>query len=257
MPSWDPDLYERFKAYRDRPALDLLLQVPPDLEPREIWDLGCGTGEHAAVLAARHPAARVHGLDSSPDMLRRARARAVEVDWVQADIADFAPETSPHLIFSNAALQWTTDHATLFPRLASSLAEEGVLACQMPVAHSSDWHRALRELAAEPVWAERLGGVSGVQPVAAPDRYYDWLSPLCGEVDIWTTTYLHVLEGDDPVVDWMRGTALRPYLDALTDPSAREAFLDAYRGRVRAVLPPRADGTTLLPFPRLFILARR
>ena len=259
MPSWDPDLYERFKAYRDRPALDLLLQVPPDLEPREIWDLGCGTGEHAAVLAARHPAARVHGLDSSPDMLRRARARAAEVDWVQADIADFAPETSPDLIFSNAALQWTTDHATLFPRLASSLAEEGVLACQMPVAHSSDWHRALRELAAVPVWAERLGGVSwSSSRLQRPTDTYDWLSPLCGEVDIWITTYLHVLEGDDPVVDWMRGTALRPYLDALTDPvgRAKPLLVDAYRGRVRRRLaaPRGRDERPAAPFPRLFIL---
>ena len=257
MPSWDPDIYERFKTYRDRPALDLLLQVPADLNPSEIWDLGCGTGEHAAVLAARHPSARVHGLDSSPDMLARARSRNADVDWVQADLAQFAPPVPADLIFTNAALQWSPDHAALIPRLASRLASDGVFACQMPAAHDSDWHRALSDLAGEAAWAARFRDVVGPRPIAGAEQYYDWLSPVCDQVDIWTTTYLHVLEGDDPVVDWMRGTALRPFLDALTDPSERETFLAAYRERVRAALPPQTDGTTLFPFPRIFILARR
>jgi trans-aconitate 2-methyltransferase len=257
MPTWDPAIYERYKVYRDRPALDLLLQIPGDLAPREIWDLGCGTGEHAAVLAARHPGASVHGLDSSADMLAIARRREAAVDWVLADVEAFAPNTPPDLIFTNAALQWLPDHASLFPRLAGSLAEGGVLACQMPQSWRSDWHVALRETASDPRWAERLDGVRGVRPVAEPDAYYDWLSPICPQVDIWSTTYLHVLGGDDPVVDWMMGTGLRPYLDALPEPGLRAAFLDAYRDRVAEVVPMRADGVTLFPFPRLFILASR
>lgn len=257
MPSWDPDLYERYKTYRDRPALDLLLQIPGDLDPRRIWDLGCGTGEHAAVLAARHPGAEVHGLDSSPDMLAAARRRPARVDWVRGDVADFAPDEAPDLIFTNAALQWVADHETLFPRLAGLLAKEGVLACQMPRTWATPWHVGLRELAAEPEWAGRLAGVRSVGPVAEPETYYGWLAPICGEVDIWSTTYLHVLEGEDPVVEWMMGTGLRPYLDALSDPEARAAFLDAYRDRMAEAVPARADGVTLFPFPRLFILARR
>ena len=257
MPSWDPDVYERFKADRDRPALDLLLRIPGDLEPAEIWDLGCGTGEQAALLARRHPAARVHGLDSSPDMLRRARTRDAQVDWVRADLADFAPDIAPDLIFTNAALQWAPDHARLIPYLASHLAQGGVFACQMPDAYESDGHRALRDLAETSAWSTRLGSVQAARPIARPDAYYAWLAPICGEIDIWTTTYLHVLEGDDPVVEWMRGTTLRPYLDALADPADRTAFLNDYRERIRALLPPRADGVTLFPFPRLFIVARR
>jgi trans-aconitate 2-methyltransferase len=258
MPSWDPVIYERYKAYRDRPALDLLLQVPGDLEPGEIWDLGCGTGEHAAVLAARHPAARVHGLDSSPDMLAQARRRPARVDWVLNDAAAFAPDAAPDLIFTNAALQWVPDHETLFPRLAGLLAEGGVFACQMPQSWDTPWHVAMREAADDSRWAAQLQAVSSrPRPVADPEAYYGWLSPVCGSVDIWSTTYLHVLEGEDPVVDWMMGTGLRPYLDALDDPRLRSAFLDAYRDRVAEAVPMRADGTTLFPFPRLFILARR
>jgi trans-aconitate 2-methyltransferase len=257
MPSWDPEIYERYKTYRDRPALDLLLQIPGDLEPGEIWDLGCGTGEHAAVLAARHPAARVHGLDSSPDMLAVARRREAKVDWVQADAARFTPPVAPDLIFTNAALQWVPGHGALFPRLAGLLNEEGVLACQMPQTWQTPWHVTLRETAADPRWAERLKPLDRAPPVDEPQTYYAWLSPICRSVDIWSTTYLHVLQGEDPVVDWMMGTGLRPYLDALDDPKSRAAFLDAYRDRVAAVVPMRSDGTTLFPFPRLFILARR
>jgi trans-aconitate 2-methyltransferase len=257
MPSWDPAIYERYKAYRDRPALDLLLQIPSDLAPRQIWDLGCGTGEHAAVLAARHPAATVRGLDSSADMLAVARRRETRVEWVQADVAAFDPPVAPDLIFTNAALQWVPGHETLFPRLAASLAEGGVLACQMPMAWGAAWHLALRETAAEPAWAAKLGTLRGVRPVAEPEAYYDWLAPICPFVDIWRTTYLHVLEGEDPVVDWMMGTGLRPYLDALDDPAERAAFVDAYRDRVGRLIPARPDGRTMFPFPRLFILARR
>jgi trans-aconitate 2-methyltransferase len=257
MPSWDPDLYERFKEYRDRPALDLLLQVPADLDPGEIWDLGCGTGEHAALLARRRPLARVHGLDSSEDMLRRARARDAAVDWVKGDIAQFTPPAPPDLIFTNAALQWVAGHQTLVPRLASFLRQGGVFACQMPAAHATPWYALMAEIAREPGWVTRLETADPPRPVAWAEAYYEWLAPICGRIDIWSTTYLHVLEGDDPVVDWVRGTAMRPYLDALPDPASRAEFVDAYRSRVRAILPPRADGTTLLAFPRLFIVARR
>jgi trans-aconitate 2-methyltransferase len=257
MPSWNPDIYERYKDYRDRPALDLMLRIPADLDPRVIWDLGCGTGEQAALLAARHPQAKVYGLDSSPEMLAKARARKSRVNWVQGDIADFAPDEAPDLIFTNAALQWVSGHERLFPHLAAILAPSGVLACQMPASFDTEWHVAMRAVAQEPRWAERLGALNGVRSIAAIETYYEWLATLCDPIDIWRTTYLHVLEGDDPVVDWMRGTGLRPYLDALPDPAEQAAFMDDYRQRLTTVLPARADGVTLFPFPRLFIVAQK
>ena len=256
-PVWDPALYARYKTYRDRPALDLLLQVPSDLEPREIWDLGCGPGEHAALLAARHPGAITHGFDASAEMLAVAKARPAKVDWVQGDIAAWSPRTAPDLVFSNAALQWLPDHETLFPSIAGKLAKGGVFACQIPVSYDASWHRILREAAASGPWAAKLQAVRGVYPTADAADYYRWLGPVCDGIDIWSTTYLHVLEGDDPVVEWMSGTALRPYMQALTDEAERAAFLDDYRQRVSQAFPPQPDGTTLFPFPRLFIVARR
>lgn len=254
---WDPALYERYKLYRDRPALDLLLQIPRDLDPHEIWDLGCGTGEQAALLAARHPGAAVHGLDSSAEMLAEARRRRSSVDWVHGDIAAFQPTSPPDLIFTNAALQWLPDAQHLFTRLVGLLASDGVFACQIPMSHAEPWHEALRAAAHDGPWAGKLAHVQGVQPSAATQAYYSWLAPLCASVDIWTTTYLHVLEGDDPVVEWMSGTGMRPYIQALTDPGEREAFIADYSKRVAKLFPKQPDGATLFPFPRLFIIARR
>ncbi|CAN5283913.1 methyltransferase domain-containing protein [soil metagenome] len=254
---WDPALYERYKLYRDRPALDLLLRIPSDLDAREIWDLGCGTGEHAAILAARHPGARVHGLDSSPEMLALARKRKAQVEWIEGDVNAFNPAVPADLIFSNACLQWAAHHETLFPHLAGQLAPGGVFACQMPISFDTDWHRIMREVAAHGPWGERLRGVGRVRPTGSMSEYHDWLSPLCEDVDIWSTTYLHVLEGDDPVVEWMSGTGLRPYLQALDDEALHAAFLHAYRQKISDAFPKQPDGTTLFPFPRLFMVARR
>jgi trans-aconitate 2-methyltransferase len=254
--SWDPGLYNRFKAYRERPALDLMVQIPSDRPFSRIVDLGCGTGEQAAVLSARHPGARVTGLDSSPQMLDQAKARDVDVDWVLGDIADYAPKAAPDLIFTNAALQWLPDHAHLLPRLVRMLPEGGVFACQMPLSHSEPWHVALRKVAADGPWAERLMGARGLTPLLSPEDYYRLLAPLA-EVDVWSTTYVHVLEGDDPIVDWMRGTGLRPYLDLLPEQELRTAFLAAYRRQLAPLFPVEPDGVTLFAFPRLFILAQR
>jgi len=256
MASWDPDVYALYRGYRERPALDLLTAIPRDLDPREIWDLGCGLGEQAALLAARHPAARVRGLDSSPEMLARAKALPARVEWVLGDIAGFAPDTPADLIFSNAALQWVDDHAALIPRLAGSLTPGGVLAIQMPVVEGLGWRASLLEIAADGPWAGRFTGVEGVRAAHDPLDYYAWLAPFCPAIDIWTTTYLHALHGQDPIVDWTMGTTLRPYLDALPD-DEKKPFLDAWRARLARDYLRREDGVTLFPFKRLFIVARK
>lgn len=256
-PAWDPRQYSRFEAERDRAALDLLLRLPGDLDPREIWDLGCGAGQHAALLKRRHPRADVHGLDASAAMLEAARALGADVDWRQGDIAGWSPATPVDLILANASLQWLPHHRTLLRRLTAALAPGGVLAVQMPMAHETRHHALMREVAGTGPWAAALAGVETIAPLLAAEAYYDALAEDCDGIDIWSTTYLHALGGPDAVLDWMQGTALRPYLAALEDRPMRAAYLSALGARLREAFPPRPDGVTLLPFPRLFLTARR
>lgn len=256
-PPWDPEQYIRFEVERDRAALDLLLRLPGDLEPREIWDLGCGTGQYAALLKRRHPEAVVYGLDSSPDMLARARTLGNAVNWVEGDIAAWTPSTPVDLILANASLHWLPDHPSLLRRLVDALAPDGVLAIQMPMAHETRHHSLMRAVAAQGPWAASFAGVEPIAPLLTPEASYALLAGQCGEVDIWATTYLHALTGPDAVLEWMKGTALRPYLTALEEPPMQAAFLSALGRRLDEAFPMRKDGVTLLPFPRLFLVARR
>jgi trans-aconitate 2-methyltransferase len=256
-PAWDPEQYLRFEGPRDRAALDLLARLPEGLEPAEVWDLGCGAGQHAEWLKRRWPRARVHGLDSSEAMLAQARARQADIDWRHGDIADWAPERPADLIWANASLHWLPDHEGLLRSLTGALTVGGAIAVQMPMAYETRHHSLMRQVAGEGPWAEALAGVPTVAPLLEPEAYYAVLAEACEAVDVWATTYLQALAGPDAVLEWMKGTALRPHLAALTDPVMWEAYLGALGERLSAAFPRRPDGVTLMPFPRLFLVARK
>ena len=253
MPSWDPAQYLKFADHRLRPALDLMAQIAL-AAPRRIYDLGCGPGTITRMLQERWPEAAVTGVDSSADMLAKARIDSAGIAFEQADIAHWSAPAPADLIFTNATLHWLDDHAALLPRLAAQLAPKGVLAIQMPDNRQSPSHLLMDE-AARP-WHAKLARLRPVyRSMLSPEAYYRILAPVTRQLDIWETTYLHVLEGDNPVVEWTKGTALRPTLDALAEPE-RGAFLAAYASRIAAAYPKQPDGRTLLPFKRLFIVAR-
>jgi trans-aconitate 2-methyltransferase len=256
-PSWDAQQYLRFAGERTRPAFDLLQRLPEQLEPRRIIDLGCGTGEITLALKRRWPEAEVSGLDSAPAMLAKARALGDEVEWIEADIARWSPERPFDLIFSNAALQWLDGHEALFVRLVEALAPQGLLAVQMPRNYEAPSHRLMRETAAQAPWGDRLRALIRTEPVLRPERYYALLAPRASALDLWETEYLHVLEGETPVLDWVKGTGLRPLIDALAEPQERAAFIAQYQARLAEAYPRRPDGKTLFPFRRLFLVARR
>jgi len=259
--AWDPAQYLKFGDERLRPGFDLLARVG-ELPPGALYDLGCGTGVHARAIAARWPDRVVTGVDRSPEMLARAAAEPGAILWHEADIATWSAPEKAALIFSNATLQWLRDHERLFPHLMRQLVPGGVLAVQMPRNFGQASHRLMRETAADGPWRAPLAPILGGEailrdePVAPPEVYYDRLSSLAsGGVDIWETDYLHILAGADPVFEWVRGTALRPVLDALDD-AQRKAFSAAYAAKLRDAYPGRADGKTLFPFRRLFMVAR-
>ena len=253
--TWNPERYLAFSDQRTRPAIDLLARVPLQQAER-VADLGCGPGNSTRLLVERWPTAEVLGIDSSSDMLASARRSGVGATWVEADIATWAPDRALDLIYSNAALHWVGGHEILLPRLLDGVRSGGVLAVQMPRNFEAPSHALLRATAASGPWADRLAEVLDWRPVAAPEWYYDLLAPQAAVLDIWEAVYLHVLEGDDPVLSWTRSTALRRITQAL-DADDYAAFEAAYAARLRAAYPRRADGRTLFPFRRLFIVAQR
>lgn len=251
--TWSPATYLDCGGERLRPAVDLLARVPLEA-PRRIVDLGCGPGNATALLSERWPGAELVGVDSSLEMLAQARKSGLSVEWLEADLAEWRPEQPFDLIYANAVLHWLDHHDVLFPRLVRFLRPGGALAVQMPRNFAAPSHRLLRATAADGPWAARLDGLLREEPVASPVFYYELLKARSRAVDIWETDYLHVLRGDDPVLAWTRGTALRPVMDAL-DQDAFGAFESAYAARLRQAYPQRADGTTLFGFKRLFIVA--
>jgi len=253
--NWNPAEYLEFANPRLRPALDLLNQIQ-HVDPRHIYDLGCGPGTVTAVLKKRWPDARITGIDNSPEMLEQARhIQDNAIFWSQADVRHWQPEHKADIVYSNACLHWLDDHRTLFPRLLKTLNPGGVLAVQMPDNYHQHTHVLAREAATEGPWQERLGPKIRTNTVLSGEGYMAILSTITASVDIWRTCYYHVLGGDDPVTGWSKGTQLKPYLDACHDDRERDDFLALYGEKVRQAYKKQHNGTTILPFQRLFIVA--
>ncbi|MEU9173342.1 trans-aconitate 2-methyltransferase [Streptomyces sp. NPDC048420] len=262
MTTWDPAQYLRHADHRARPFTDLLGRVP-DLpsDPPVIADLGCGPGNVTAVLAARWPTARITGYDNSVEMLDKAQVEHAgptsgggRLDFAHADVRTWAPAQPYDLIVSNATLQWVPGHVGRFADWIAGLAPGGTFAFQVPGNFDSPSHVLMRELAGAAGLAEELRHDDAV---LAPEAYLAELADLGCEVDAWETTYMHLLQGEDPVLDWVKGTGLRPVLTALADdPTAREKFLAEYRAALREAYPAGPYGTPF-PFRRIFAVARK
>ncbi|HTR14787.1 MAG TPA: trans-aconitate 2-methyltransferase [Roseiarcus sp.] len=253
---WDPALYMKFEGQRMLAARDLLARVPL-ASARIVCDLGCGPGNTTELLSRRFPDADLTGVDMSDAMLDCARERTPNARFFRQDIADWTPDEPPHLIFANSALHFLPDHDELFPRLVRMLAPGGALAVQMPSNARESSHALMRMVAAEGPWSSRLVPVAKTQPLIAEfEDYYDWLRPFGAWIDMWMTTYVHVVDGPDAIADWFAGSTLRPFLELLSD-DERCAFIGRYRDGLRDAYPPQPDGKVLFAYPRLFIVAAK
>jgi len=269
-PAWDPAQYLRHADHRARPFTDLLERIP-DLpaqkqgRPPRIADLGCGPGNVTALLATRWPTAHITGYDNSPEMLDRAETEHAgptpgggRLDFAAADARTWTPAEPCDLIVSNATLQWVPGHLERFADWVAALRPGGTFAFQVPGNFTAPSHSLMRELAGSARYRHRLVGVlRHADAVHTPETYLEHLTALGCTADVWETTYLHLLPGEDPVLDWVKGTGLRPVLTALADePELREAFLAEYTDALRAAYPPGPHGT-VFPFRRIFAVARK
>lgn len=265
--SWDPVQYNRFSDERGRPFADLLGRVVLDRQPGLVVDLGCGSGELTAGLLTRWPAASVIGVDSSAEMIAAAErlrrslppADAARLRFIEADLSSWTPPGPVDVITSNAALQWVPGHLELLPTLMDRLAPGGRLAVQVPGNHDAPAHALLRELRRTPRWSRLVGpnvapGLDRRLAVAEPADYLATLARAGFAADVWETTYLHLLTGEDAVLQWMRGTGARPTLAALPDDPTRAAFEADYAALLRDAYPPQPFGT-VMPFRRLFLVS--
>jgi trans-aconitate 2-methyltransferase len=253
--AWDPNTYMKFGAERTRPAAELLARVPME-SPKRVIDLGCGPGNSTELLVERWSDAEVIGLDSSPEMIAEAKASGIKATFDLGDVSTWSPNKPFDVVYSNATLQWVSDHKTLLPRLMNAVAKGGVFAFQVPCNFGEPSHTLLYELAENGPWAEKLKNRRDRAAVLKPDAYFDILEPHAKSLDIWETTYMQVLDGEDAVFIWMSGTGLRPFSNAL-EGEERETFLAEYKRRLAKAYPMRESGKTLYPFQRLFAVARR
>jgi trans-aconitate 2-methyltransferase len=253
---WSARQYLKFEDERTRPPRDLLAQVPL-AAPRRVIDLGCGPGNSTELLIDRFPGAEIVGLDSSPDMLRQARERLPGVSFVEADLANWTPPPSTDLLFANAVIQWVPDHTAVLRRLLAALPAGGVLAVQIPDNTNEPALALMRAVGVSGPWAAKLAAANAARDdLPTPGGYYDLLRPLCTRIDVWHIIYNHVMAGPGAVVEWFKGSALRPFLNAI-GPELQAPYLAAYAVSIAKAYPARFDGKVLLRFPRLFIVAVR
>ena len=252
--TWDPDRYLAYADERGRPFLDLIARIDADA-PRTVVDLGCGPGNLTALLAQRWPDAELIGLDSSPEMIAKARADVPGVRFEVGDLREWVSDDGGRVdvLVSNATLQWVPGHLELLPRLVDRVVPGGWLAFQVPGNFDEPSHTIRRDIADQAKYAAHTAGVA-VPDSHDPATYLEALVAADCTVDAWETTYLHVLTGEDPVFTWVSGTGARPTLEALP-PGLREEFESEFRARLRAAYPHRDYGV-LLPFRRVFVVAR-
>jgi trans-aconitate 2-methyltransferase len=255
-PSWDANLYLRFVKERTQAAVDLAARIEL-ANPHRIVDLGCGPGNSTAVLRARWPEAEIAGLDQSAEMLAEARRAYPKQAWLQADLATWEADQPYDLVYSNAAIQWVQGHARLIPHLFEQVAPDGALAFQVPAHSGSPLHLRMRQIALDERWRDRMGGAINSVVDEPPAYYYNLLAPHCSCLELWETEYIHVLDSASAILDFIRGTGLRPYLEALGNEADQDLYMSLLADSVAHDYMQQTDGKVLFPFRRLFFIAYR
>lgn len=256
MPTWDANLYLKFAKERSQPSLDLISRINL-ADPRRIIDLGCGPGNSTAMLRQHWADSDITGLDSSAEMIDAAIKAYPAEKWILANAASWIADKPFDLVFSNAALQWLPNHESLFPHLISQVTFGGALAIQLPAHYQSPLNQITLEVSRNRSWSEQMELPRNALTEKTPSFYYEVLQPLSTMLEIWETEYYHILDSPEGILEWFRGTGLRPFLEALQTEEQKNNFEQMLLDGITLAYPRQKDGRVLFPFRRLFIVAYR
>lgn len=254
MSSWNPEQYEKFIKDRTQPAIDLASRIDYE-SPVNILDIGCGPGNSTRILKNRFPNAKIIGADNSVEMLEKASRINPDLDFISLDIsADLNEITEKYdIVFSNACLQWVPNHKQLLPKLMTLLNPKGILAVQVPMQREHPVHMIITELADSEKWRSKLEKRNYYNLNA--EEYFDILSDISADFDIWKITYCHHMPDYESIIEWYKGTGLRPYLEQLSDKDGKEFIADVY-SELKVRYKVQKNGEIMFKFPRLFFIAK-
>lgn len=253
MNDWNPSLYMKFRSERTQPSIDLIAKINT-IEPKSILDIGCGPGNSTQVLVNRWPKAKITGLDSSSAMIKKAKQDYPNQDWLAADVLTYASEIEYDIVFSNAVIQWIPNHENLLKKLHGMLSNNGLVAIQIPLFWDMPLGKIINETAKDSRWKKKMEGVGDLFTIHGYSFYYDHLSSLFSSIDIWETHYFHILDSHKAILEMMRSTGLKPYLDRLDNDLDVGQFENKVITEIEKVYPKQKNGKVLLPFKRLFFI---
>ncbi|MFA5857750.1 MAG: methyltransferase domain-containing protein [Elusimicrobiota bacterium] len=251
---WNPDAYLKFGNERAQPSIDLVNRIKISYQPQNIIDIGCGPGNSSKVLMDRWPTAKILGIDSSPNMIEKAKQNYPQCEWVQADAASYSSETKFDIVFSNATIQWIPNHENLLKTFDALLTENGVLAFQIPLFRDMPLGKILDNVAQEERWKNKTEHCSKLFTYHDYSFYYNILSPKMSFIELWETQYLHVLESQPAIIEWSKSTGLKPYLDSLSSDSEKTDFEKEVLGEIQKSYSLQENGKVIFTFKRLFVV---
>ncbi len=251
---WNPGLYLKYRSERTQPSIDLVSRIKFD-NPGTIIDIGCGPGNSTLVLHERWPGSRVTGLDSSPEMIRKAAGEYPDMEWILSDVSEVDDKAEYDIVFSNAAIQWIPDHVSLMKKLFSITAKNGAVAIQVPMFNLMPLGKSIEDTAAGVNWRELTAGCRDLFTYNNYSFYYDELAQYSDNIDMWQTSYFHVMESGEAILEWIRSTGLKPYLDRLGDDKLKNEFELEILEKIRKDYPLQRNGKVIFPFIRLFFIA--
>lgn len=253
MSVWNSNQYIKFENERTMPSVDLINKIP--IQPNTVLDIGCGPGNSTSKLFRKYPAARVIGIDSSENMLEKARKSYPEINFAECDIQTELDKLGAYdLVFSNACLQWVPDHRKLLPDLMNKVNENGVLAVQVPLVQQAPFYKILDSLTIKDKW-KKLQSVSNFHTLS-PEETYDILCGASTDIQMWETVYYHPVSSYEDIIEWYKGTGLRPYLDMLNEFEMDDFVYELING-LKSQINVNSDGKIILKMPRLFFIATK